>query len=84
MIGLFKNNETLGTGKQSSVREMVEIIFALANIHIKWQGEGEKEEGYDERTKKVYVKVDPQFFRPLEVENLLANPEKSKSNKYYS
>ncbi len=38
---------------------MVEIVFALGGINIKWKGSDVTEEGYDERTNKTYVKVDP-------------------------
>lgn len=54
-----------------SVREFVELAFKEIGIDIKWRGDGLNEEGYSgERT---YVKIDPQFFRPAEVDELLGD-----------
>ena len=47
-------------------------------IELEWKGEGVEEKGYDKNTGKVIVEVDPKYFRPAEVEQLLGNPEKAK------
>jgi GDPmannose 4,6-dehydratase len=67
----------LATGETHPVREFVEKAFAVVGTSIKWRNTGVQEEGYDESTGKVLVKVDPQYFRPAEVELLLGNPAKA-------
>ena len=68
----------IATGETRTVREFVEKAFAEANIEIEWQGEGIEEKGIDKATGKVVVAVDPQYFRPTEVDLLLGNPAKAK------
>lgn len=68
----------LSTNVYHSVREFVELSFSLRGIDIKWRGEGLDEVGYDENTGKVYVEVNPKYFRPAEVDELLGNSEKAK------
>ncbi|KAF2077148.1 hypothetical protein CYY_001533 [Polysphondylium violaceum] len=68
----------LATGETHPVREFVEKSFKEINIDIKWRGEGLDEEGYEEKTGIVYVKIDPKYFRPTEVDLLLGNPAKAK------
>ncbi|KDQ12415.1 hypothetical protein BOTBODRAFT_34391 [Botryobasidium botryosum FD-172 SS1] len=67
----------LATGEMHTVREFVEKSFAIVGIKIRWEGEGEKEVGINVQTKGVVVRVDPQYFRPAEVELLLGNPAKA-------
>jgi GDPmannose 4,6-dehydratase len=68
----------IASGKTHSVREFVEIAFKEAGIDILWKGEGKDEEGYDEKTGKTLVKVDPFYFRPLEVDVLIGDASKAK------
>ena len=68
----------LGTGEMHSVREFTQLAFREANIEIDWQGEGIDEIGKDKDTGKVLVRVDPKYFRPTEVEQLLADPTKAR------
>ncbi|KAI0364214.1 GDP-mannose 4,6-dehydratase [Pilatotrama ljubarskyi] len=67
----------LATGETHPVREFVEKSFAVLGITVKWRGSGTQEEGYDEKTGKVIVRVDPRYFRPAEVDLLLGNPAKA-------
>ena len=53
---------------QVSPRYSQHSLAFHAHTSSRWRGTGEKEEGYDEKTGKVLVKVDPQYFRPAEVE----------------
>lgn len=69
----------LSTGEQYSVREFVERAFNLCGITIKWRGESIHEEGYDESTGRVYVKINPKYFRPTEVETLLGDSSKART-----
>ncbi|TBU24280.1 GDP-mannose 4,6-dehydratase [Dichomitus squalens] len=67
----------LATGETHPVREFVEKSFAVLGYTIKWRGSGVGEEGYDEKTGRVLVKVDEKYFRPAEVELLLGDPAKA-------
>ena len=58
----------LATGETHPVREFVEKAFAVLGYSIKWRGSGVAEEGYDEKSGRVLVKVDEKYFRPAEVE----------------
>ena len=68
----------VATGETHSVREFVEAAFKAADISIEWQGEGVNETGIDKATGKAVVKVDPQFFRPAEVDLLMGDYKKAK------
>ena len=69
----------LATGEMHSVKEFIEEAFRLKGFEIKWKGEGVKEIGYDEKTRKELIFIDPKYFRPAEVEQLLGNPTKAKT-----
>ncbi|MDE5638629.1 MAG: GDP-mannose 4,6-dehydratase, partial [Odoribacter sp.] len=69
----------IATGHMHSVREFCTLAFKEAEIEIDWQGEGVDEKGIDRRTGKVLVEVDPKYFRPTEVEQLLGDPTKAKT-----
>jgi GDPmannose 4,6-dehydratase len=67
----------LATGEMHSVREFIIKAFNYKNIFIVWKGEGEDEVGVDESDGHVYVRVDPQYYRPCEVELLLGDATKA-------
>ncbi|KAJ8588072.1 GDP-mannose 4,6-dehydratase [Rhizopogon salebrosus TDB-379] len=67
----------LATGETHPVREFVEKSFDVVGVTIKWRNSGVQEEGYDAQSGRVVVKVDPQYFRPAEVDILLGNPAKA-------
>lgn len=64
----------IATGNNHSVREFVEKAFQRVGIEIRWKGKGFDEVGADAKTGKVLVKVDPYYFRPAEVDELLGDP----------
>ena len=68
----------LGTGELHSVRDFVEAAFKHAGMNIEWSGSGTDEIGVDSVSGKTIVKIDPRYFRPAEVELLLADPSKAK------
>ena len=68
----------LGTGTARSVREFVEYAFSLIDIRIEWKGTGIDEVGVDAGTGKVLVCVDPKYFRPTEVDLLVADATKAR------
>ncbi len=67
----------LATNETHTVREFVERAFAVGGIELGWRGEGVEEQGIDAKTGRVLVDVDPQYFRPAEVELLLGDPSKA-------
>lgn len=67
----------LATGELHSVRELVEICFKKVDRPIRWEGTGTDEIGVDENGNTV-VSINPEFYRPAEVELLLGNPSKAK------
>ena len=69
----------IATGEMHSVREFVTKAFAEAGINIRWEGKGIDEKGIDVATGKALVEVDPKYFRPAEVEQLLGDPTKAKT-----
>jgi GDPmannose 4,6-dehydratase len=68
----------LATGEMHSVREFVEYAFAHVGRTIVWRGEGTDEVGYEPRTGRELVKIDPRYFRPTEVEQLLGDASKAR------
>ena len=66
------------TGEMHTVREFIEKAFAHVGRAVEWRGKGVSEEGIDMTTGKVIVKIDPLYFRPAEVDQLLGNPAKAK------
>jgi GDPmannose 4,6-dehydratase len=70
----------IATGEQYSVRAFVETAAPYFGMKIKWEGIGLDEVGIDKITNRVVIKVDPKYFRPAEVESLLGDPTKAKTN----
>ena len=68
----------IGTGNMYSVRDFVEKAFFQIGITIKWNGSGVDEVGVDADTNKVLVRVSEKYFRPAEVDLLIADPSKAK------
>jgi GDPmannose 4,6-dehydratase len=68
----------VATGEMHSVREFIERSFAKVGRNIQWQGKGVEETGIDTTSGKTVVRIDPRYFRPAEVEQLLGNPVKAK------
>ncbi len=69
----------IATGIQHTVRDFTEKAFDANGIHIRWEGSGLDEKGYDDKTGKMLVCVNPAWFRPTDVDNLLGNPAKAKT-----
>ena len=69
----------IATGEMHTVREFCTLAFRYAGIELRWEGEGVDEKGIDVATGKTLVEVEPKFFRPCEVEQLLGDPTKAKT-----
>lgn len=70
----------LGTGETHSVREFAELAFARAGITLEWSGDGVDEVGQNAATGDTLVQIDPRYFRPAEVDLLLSDPSKAKTD----
>lgn len=68
----------IATGETHSVREFIEAACEELDIDLGWEGEGVNEVGIDRKTCKPIIKINPQYFRPTEVDLLLGNPAKAK------
>jgi len=68
----------IATGLQFSVREFVNFAWGHLDRSIRWEGIGLDEKGYDAEMGNLIVAVDPRYFRPTEVEELLGDPTKAK------
>jgi GDPmannose 4,6-dehydratase len=68
----------LATGEAHTVRELVERAFAVVGRKIAWRGKGQDEVGVDEKTGDILIEIDPNYFRPTEVDFLLGDPSKAR------
>jgi GDPmannose 4,6-dehydratase len=67
----------LATGETYPVREFVSLAAQAAGFELEWEGEGERERATDRKTGQVLVQVNPEFYRPAEVELLIGSPAKA-------
>ena len=69
----------LATGVSTSVREFVGLAARPFGWTVAWRGKGTGEEGFDEASGRVLVRIDPNYWRPVEVDHLLGNPAKARA-----
>ena len=69
----------IATGQYHTVREFCTLAFREVGIDLVWEGTGVGERGIDVRTGRSLVEVDPKYFRPTEVDQLLGDPTKAKT-----
>ncbi|MFT4936029.1 MAG: GDPmannose 4,6-dehydratase [Pseudoalteromonas distincta] len=69
----------LATGETTVVRDFVTEAFAHTGVTLRWEGEGVTERGLCAETGRVYVEIDPRYFRPTEVDLLIGDPAKAKA-----
>ena len=70
----------LATNRTETVRTFVALAFRQVGIDIVWSGKGESETGIDRRTGKILVRVNPDFYRPAEVELLIGDSTKARND----
>ncbi len=68
----------LATNETHTVREFAEIAFRELGMDIEWSGHGKDEKGTDRKTGRVLIEVDPEYFRPTEVDLLIGDYTKAK------
>ncbi len=69
----------IASGETHAVREFVNAAFQAAGIELQWHGKGIDEYATDANSGKTLVRVNPQFFRPAEVDLLLGSPVKAEA-----
>ncbi len=69
----------LATGVKITVREFINMAFKEVGIILKWEGKAEEEKGIDTKTGKILVEIDPKYYRPAEVELLVGDATKAKT-----
>jgi GDPmannose 4,6-dehydratase len=69
----------LATNRTETVRDFTLLAFKAAGVELEFQGEGEREIGVDIATGKTVVRINPQFYRPAEVELLIGDPTKART-----
>jgi GDPmannose 4,6-dehydratase len=67
----------IATGEQHSVRDFVERTGAALGMRIEWRDRGLHETGFDARSGRTVVRIDPRYFRPAEVDTLLGDASKA-------
>jgi GDPmannose 4,6-dehydratase len=67
----------LASGRTLSVREFVTLAAQAANFDLLWEGEGPQEVGVDRHSGRVLVRINPQFYRPAEVDLLVGDASKA-------
>ena len=79
MLQLKKpENLVIASGKTYSVKEFVNKVFNKLDMPIKWQGKGINEVGINKNNKKILIKIDPYYFRKIELNNLFGDASKAK------
>lgn len=69
----------IATGEMHSVREFCTLAFREAGIELEWRGDGAEEKGFCKKTGDLVVEVDPEYYRPTEVDLLRGDPTKAKT-----
>lgn len=67
----------LATGETHSVRDFIEIAGKYADFEVEWRGKDLNEIAVDRKTNRTIVKINPEFFRPAEVDLLVGDPSKA-------
>lgn len=71
------DNYVVATGKQYTVKDFCTLVFKKVGIELEWIGKGIEEKAINKYTKQIIVEIDPQFYRPIDVESLKGNPNKA-------
>lgn len=67
----------VATGETHSVREFATLAFDMAGFDLTWEGEDTEEKGIDRESNRTLVEVDPEYYRPADVELLVGDPSKA-------
>jgi len=67
----------LATGETHSVKDFINLVFGIIELPLEWEGEGLNEIGFNPKTKKKYIEIDPYYFRPAEIDSLVGDYSKA-------
>jgi GDPmannose 4,6-dehydratase len=70
----------LATGRTETVRDFVIMAFKAVDIELVWKGKGDQEIAEDKANGRLRVRINPRYYRPAEVDLLIGNPAKARSN----
>ncbi|MCF7791971.1 MAG: GDP-mannose 4,6-dehydratase [Victivallales bacterium] len=70
----------IATGEMHTVREFIEKSFGYLGMNIEWEGKNEHEIGINKENGRIIIKIDPEYYRPTEVDQLLGNPAKAEKD----
>jgi GDPmannose 4,6-dehydratase len=70
----------LATGETTSVRDFITMAFNEVDIKMKWEGTGVDEKGINAETGDILIEIDPNYFRPTEVDLLIGDASKAFNN----
>ena len=68
----------IASGRQHSVRELIELAAGKLGMNVAWEGQGVEERGIDTTSGRPIVAIDSRYFRPAEVDTLLGDPSKAR------
>jgi GDPmannose 4,6-dehydratase len=68
----------IATGESHSVKEFAEKAFALAGMNLVWKGSGNQEKGIDKKTNRTLIEIDPYYYRPTDVDELVGDAKKAR------
>lgn len=78
MMQLDKADDfVMATGETHTIREFADVAFKELNMDLEWQGDGVNEKGIELKTGKTLVAINPQYFRPTEVDLLIGDATKA-------
>jgi len=78
MMQLDKADDfVMATGETHTIREFADIVFKELDMELEWKGEGVDEKGIEIKTGKVFVAINPRYFRPTEVDLLIGDATKA-------
>lgn len=74
------NDYIIATGRNHSVRDFVNATAEALDMDLLWRGEGVRERAYDRKSERTIIRVNPKYYRPVDINELLGNPERAELN----
>lgn len=73
----------IATGQTYSVKEFCERVFACLDIQLDWRGTGLESKAYDKTTNQLLIEINPEYYRPAEVDLLIGDAEKARNELHW-
>lgn len=68
----------IGTGRLVSVRQFTSLCFKALGITIRWEGTGLDEKAFDSYSGELLVRINKDFFRPVDTAQYAGDPNKAR------